>query len=158
MKPVATGFPDGDDQFFLDAKELEKIGKITDADLSASSMRILTTDAASELQHLLKHICQQRYVIGCLIIGHDGLLIATALPSEFDPQLLGELALGTYMNTSVTTSKLGYEHIHQFVVRTPQGYVVIADFGGGLLVVISDGSETDNLIPMMRGITQLVAK
>jgi len=145
-------------KFLLDQKDLEKIGNITEADLSDSSMRILTTEAASELQQLLQHIGQQRTVIGSVIIGHDGLLIANTLPPDFDAESMGQFALGIYMNTSTTVTILGHEHIHQFVGRTPRGYIVIADFGGGLLVTISEGNETDALIPLMRSITQLVAQ
>jgi predicted regulator of Ras-like GTPase activity (Roadblock/LC7/MglB family) len=145
-------------KFLLDQKDLEKIGNITEADLSDSSMRILTIDAASELQQLLQHIGQQRSVIGSVIIGHDGLLIANTLPPDFDAESMGQFALGIYMNTSTSVTKLGHDHVHQFVGRTPRGYIVIADFGGGLLVTISEGSETDSLIPLMRSITQLVAQ
>jgi predicted regulator of Ras-like GTPase activity (Roadblock/LC7/MglB family) len=145
-------------KFLLDQKDLEKIGNITEADLSDSSMRVLTIEASSELQQLLQQIGLQKSVIGSVIIGHDGLLIANTLPPDFDAESMGQFALGIYMNTSTTVTKLGHEHIHQFVGRTPRGYIVIADFGGGLLVTITEGNETDVLIPLMRSITQLVAQ
>jgi hypothetical protein len=53
---------------------------------------------------------------------------------------------------------MGQERVYQIVARTLKGYVVIADFGGGLLVTVSDGKDTDALIPLMRAITQLVAQ
>jgi hypothetical protein len=53
---------------------------------------------------------------------------------------------------------MGQERVHQIVSRRPKGYLVIADFGGGLLVTVSDGKDTDTLIPLMRSITQLVAQ
>jgi hypothetical protein len=86
-------------KFLLDQKDLEKIGKLTGADLSESKMRILTTDAAQELQNLLHHIGTQKTVIGSVIVGHDGLLIANTMPNDLDAESIGVWALGIYMNT-----------------------------------------------------------
>jgi predicted regulator of Ras-like GTPase activity (Roadblock/LC7/MglB family) len=119
-------------------------------------MRILTMEAAGELQALLHHIGSQEKVVGSVIVGHDGLLIANTMPADLDAESIGVWALGVYMNTAHVIRKMGQDHVHQIVSRTPKGYLVIADFGGGLLVTVSDGKDTDSLIPLMRSITQLV--
>ncbi len=62
-----------------------------------------------------------------------------------------------FMSTLQATAKMGGEKVHQIVSKTPKGYVIIADFGNGLLVTASDAQETEELIPLMRSITQLVA-
>jgi predicted regulator of Ras-like GTPase activity (Roadblock/LC7/MglB family) len=145
-------------KFLLDQKDLEKIGKLTGSDLSETKMRILTMEAAQELQTLLQHIGTQETVIGSVIVGHDGLLIANTMPPDIDAESIGVWALGLYMSTEMVIKKMGQDRVHQIVSRTPKGYVVIADFGGGLLVTVSDGTDTDSLIPLMRSITQLVAQ
>ncbi len=145
-------------KFLLDQKDLEKIGKLTGSDLSETKMRILTMEAAQELQTLLQHIGTQETVIGSVIVGHDGLLIANTMPPDVDAESMGVWALGLYMSTEMVIKKMGQDRVHQIVSRTPKGYVVIADFGGGLLVTVSDGKDTDTLIPLMRSITQLVAQ
>lgn len=143
-------------KFLLDQKDLEKIGKLTSSDLSDTKMRILTTEAAQELQTLLNHIGAQEQVVGSVIVGHDGLLIANSMTGDLDAESIGVWALGVYMSTEQVIKKMGQDRVHQIVSRTPRGYVVIADFGGGLLVTVSDGKDTDSLIPLMRSITQLV--
>ncbi len=145
-------------KFLLDQKDLEKIGKLTGSDLSETKMRILTLEAAQELQTLLHHIGTQETVVGSVIVGHDGLLIANTMPPDIDAESIGVWALGVYMSTEMVIKKMGQDRVHQIVSRTPKGYVVIADFGGGLLVTVSDGKDTDTLIPLMRSITQLVAQ
>ncbi len=145
-------------KFLLDQKDIEKLGKITDSDLSNSSMRILTREAAQELQQLLHLIGQQEGVIGSVIVGHDGLLIANVMPADVDAESVGQWALGIYMNTATSIKKIGQDRVHQIVGKTPRGYIVIADFGGGLLVTMSNGQDTDALIPLMRSITQLVSQ
>lgn len=144
-------------KFLLDQKDLEKLGKITSADQSDVKMRILTLEASEDLQMLLSEIGNQEAVIGSVIVGHDGLLIANTMPEEVDAESIGVWALGVYMNTEHVIKKMGHDRVHQVVSRTPRGYVVIADFGGGLLVCITDGTETDSLIPLMRKITDLVS-
>jgi len=146
-------------KFLLDQKDMEKLGKLSAADLSDSSMRILTQEAAGELTTLLHHIAAQNAaVVGSVIVGHDGLLIANTMPPEIEAESVGVWALGVYMNTAHVVKKMGQNRVHQIVSKTPKGYLVIADFGGGLLVVVSDGKDTDTLIPLMRSITQLVVQ
>jgi predicted regulator of Ras-like GTPase activity (Roadblock/LC7/MglB family) len=146
-------------KFLLDQKDMEKLSKLNTADLSDSSMRILTQEAAGELTTLLHHIAgQNAAVIGSVIVGHDGLLIANTMPPEIEAESAGVWALGVYMNTAHVVKKMGQNRVHQIVSKTPKGYLVIADFGGGLLVVLSDGKDTDTLIPLMRSITQLVVQ
>jgi uncharacterized protein len=146
-------------KFLLDQKDMEKLSKLSAADLSDSSMRILTQEAAGELTTLLHHIAAQNAsVVGSVIVGHDGLLIANTMPPEIEAESVGVWALGVYMNTAHVVKKMGQNRVHQIVSKTPKGYLVIADFGGGLLVVVSDGKDTDALIPLMRSITQLVVQ
>ena len=78
------------------------------------------------------------------------------MPPDIDAESIGVWALGVYMSTEMVIKKMGQDRVHQIVCRTPKGYVIIADFGGGLLVTVSDGKDTDTLIPLMRSITQLV--
>jgi predicted regulator of Ras-like GTPase activity (Roadblock/LC7/MglB family) len=143
-------------KFLLDQKDLDKIGKLAQSDMAEGKLRVLTMEASQDLQELLGQIGKQQGVIGSVIVGHDGLLIANTMPSDMDAESVGVWALGVYMNTEHVTKKMGHDRVHQVVSRTPRGYVVIADFGGGLLVTVTDGNETDQLIPLMRTITLLV--
>jgi predicted regulator of Ras-like GTPase activity (Roadblock/LC7/MglB family) len=143
-------------KFLLDQKDLDKIGKLTNTDFNDSKLRILTKENSDDLQALLGQIGTQKGVVGSVIVGHDGLLIANTMPSDMDAESVGVWALGVYMNTEHVTKKMGHDRVHQVVSRTPRGYVIIADFGGGLLVTVTEGKDTDSLIPLMRTITQLV--
>jgi predicted regulator of Ras-like GTPase activity (Roadblock/LC7/MglB family) len=145
-------------KFLLDQQDLQKLGNLTTADLSDGKVRVLTHEASDEINKLLEHIAQQPNVVGSVIVGHDGILIANSLPKEHDPETIGILSLGIYVNTTNIAKKMGHNHLHQLVSRTPHGYLVIADFGGGILVCVSNGQDTDKLIPLMRSITQLVAQ
>lgn len=119
--------------------------------------RASTLEASEDLQTLLLEIGTIKGVIGCLVVGHDGLLIANSMPEETDAEAIGVWSLGIYMNTEYTMKKMGHERVHQIVNRTPRGYVVVADFGGGLLVSVTEFKGVENLIPLMRKITDLMS-
>jgi predicted regulator of Ras-like GTPase activity (Roadblock/LC7/MglB family) len=144
-------------KFLLDPKDLAQIGRLTEADLTDTKMRILTMEEAQNLQAVLQQIHAIPGVIGSIIVGHDGILIANSMPAELDSEAMGVWSLGIFLNTQNSVKKLGHNHVHQVVSRTPSGYLIIADFGGGILVTLSEGSETERLIPLMRNITKLVA-
>jgi predicted regulator of Ras-like GTPase activity (Roadblock/LC7/MglB family) len=146
-------------KFLLDSSDFNKLGNLASTtDLPDAKVRVLTLEAADEINKLLNHIATQPGVVGSVIVGHDGILIASNLPPEVDPESVGIWSLGIYVNTLNSTKKLGHNHLHQLVARSRMGYLVVADFGGGILVTVSNGQETDKLIPLMRSITQLVAQ
>lgn len=146
-------------KFLLDSSDFNKLGNLASTpDLPDAKVRVLTLEAADEINKLLNHIATQPGVVGSVIVGHDGILIASNLPSDVDPESVGIWSLGIYVNTLNSTKKLGHNHLHQLVARSRFGYLVVADFGGGILVTVSNGQETDKLIPLMRSITQLVAQ
>jgi predicted regulator of Ras-like GTPase activity (Roadblock/LC7/MglB family) len=145
-------------KFLLDQRDIETLGSIAGSDLAPSKMRILTKEAATELQNLLNSVGAQSGVIGSVIVGHDGLLIANTMPPEMDAESVGVWALGVYMNTEHVIKRMKHNRISQIVSRTPRGYLIIADFGGGLLVTITEGTQTTSLVPLMRNITQLVSQ
>jgi predicted regulator of Ras-like GTPase activity (Roadblock/LC7/MglB family) len=131
-------------------EDLEKIGNIITSDLS-DTQRWLTREAAIELQSLLQSVASQAGVIGSVVVGNDGLLIASTLPPEMDGEQIGVWALAVFMNTQNAAMKLGHDRVYQIVAKTPRGYIVIADFGSGLLVTVTDTRETDAPINMAPG-------
>lgn len=140
--------------FLLTKTDMEKLSKLSLSEQSELKMRVLSIEASEDLQTLLSEIGSLKGVIGCLIVGHDGLLIANTFPEKFDAEQIGVWSLGEYMNTEHVMKKMGHERIHQIVNRTKSGYIVVADFGSGLIVVMIDDDE---LIPVMRKITDLVS-
>ena len=157
-EPAPAGKINAIGKFLLDQSDLQKLGNLASADLSDGKVRVLTHEASEEISKLLEHIATQAGVVGSVIVGHDGILIANSLPKELDPETIGILSLGIYVNTTSIAKKMGHSHLHQLVSKTQYGYLVVADFGGGILVTVSNGQDTEKLIPLMRSITQLVAQ
>jgi len=144
-------------KFLLDPKDMAKLGELINHNFPDSKMRILRAGDASELQKMLADIGSEQDVIGSVLAGHDGLLIANTLPNEIEPESLGACSLGIFMNTQQVAKQLGQEHVHQIVSLTSRGYMVISDFNGGLLVTLCATRDIGKLIPVMRKISVLLA-
>ena len=142
-------------KFLLDAKDLEKIGKLAVSPGAETKLHILTKEAEAEVQSMLEQICTDETVVGSLIVGNDGLLIANRMPAGNDAEALGTWALGLCMNTEIVMQKMNQGEVHQIVCRTEKGYVVVANTSGGHIVTISNGKDTEALVPLMRAITQV---
>ena len=143
-------------KFILDQEDLSNLSKLAQSDLSDSRISVLTSEASQELKGLLQEVKNQPGALGSVIVGHDGLLIAEDLPEELDSESIGVWALGMYLNTDNVVKKMGHERTRQLITKTPMGYLVIADFGGGIIVSLSEGQATDKLIPLLRSIASLI--
>jgi len=53
--------------------------------------------------------------------------------------------------------QLNHEKVHQILALTPKGYLIIADFGGGLLLTLSNHQDPGKLVPMVTNIRSLTA-
>ena len=145
-------------KFLLDQQDQQQLGKLTQQGFAETKIRVLTQEAADEIYKLLNHIATLPGVIGSCIVGHDGIPIANNLPQEYDPETVGALSLGIYVNTTTSIRRMAHNHLHQLAAKTQNGFLFIADFGGGILITVSNGQKTDALIVLMRSITQLVAQ
>lgn len=145
-------------KFLLDQQDQQLLGKLTQQDLAESKVRVLTLEAADEIYKLLNHLSTLPGVLGSCIVGHDGIPIANNLPQEYDPEIIGALSLGIYVNTTNTIRRMSHNHLHQMVARTVYGLLIVADFGGGILITVSSATSTEQLIPLMRSITMLVSQ
>lgn len=96
--------------------------------------------------------------LGSLVIGPDGLLLASDFDNNFDPESLGVWALGVVMNSAHVIKQLGSTTLHEMVLKTFRGYLIVARCEDNVLVTISDGKDLDSLLPLLRGVTQLLAR
>jgi predicted regulator of Ras-like GTPase activity (Roadblock/LC7/MglB family) len=120
-------------------------------------MREPSAAAQQELQNLLSEIMAIETVSGAAIVGHDGALLAANMPNE-DAEALSYWALSIFTSTEVGIEKLQHGRVHQIVARTSKGYLVIANYGGGLLFVLTDSEDLAKMITVARCITRQIAR
>lgn len=144
--------------FLLDAATLQSIGNLVSAGADTKKLKVLSKENARELQELLVSLGRNQDLVGSVIVSYDGFTIASTLPAGQEYDAIGTWAMAQYMSTLNAAIKFGHKKVVQLVSRTPLGYVLLADFGGGLLVCISNNSDTDALLPLMRSVKQLTAQ
>ncbi|MBC7999847.1 MAG: roadblock/LC7 domain-containing protein [Leptolyngbya sp.] len=141
--------------FLLNDQNRKSVENFIASAKNQSGARVFTYEAAQELTELLKPIAEFRNVLGYVICGYDGLLIANTLQSDYDAESIAGCALVSYMNSHAIMKVLGYTKIKQSISLTQGGYLILADFGRGLLTVLIDGSEIISLAELSDEIDQI---
>jgi predicted regulator of Ras-like GTPase activity (Roadblock/LC7/MglB family) len=109
----------------------------------------LSAESAAELQALLNSITSQPHVVGAMIVALEGHVLANATPSGTDVGTIAEAAFGLYLNSSDLVHRMHQgNRLHQIVLRSAEGFFVVADFGSGLLIaIVSEHKEICRLSP-----------
>lgn len=106
-----------------------------------SHARVITLDAAMQLEAALEPIVRTPGVAGYMVLGYDGFVIGNKLSADIDVELLAGCALVTYMNSHSIMKVMGYTKLRQMVCKNSAGNMILADFGKGFLVTLT--GETD---------------
>jgi len=144
-------------QFILDKNRQKAIGAIANAIVNLPTAKVLSENESVALRECLRPIEEQEGVAGCLIIGYDGMIITTTLPQSADGDAFSAWALLTYMTSQEVLKQLGHVAMKQLVSRTESGYLLLADFGQGLLLAVSENASTEAMLPLMRSVRRVTA-
>jgi predicted regulator of Ras-like GTPase activity (Roadblock/LC7/MglB family) len=107
------------------------------------------------LSQYLACLSQDSAVIGSVMFGNDGFVLADTMPPDFDTESIGVWALGLYMNTENVSKKMGYPRVRHFISRTSCGTFLVADFGDRLVATLSDGKDMETLTRLIGRISKL---
>jgi predicted regulator of Ras-like GTPase activity (Roadblock/LC7/MglB family) len=88
-----------------------------------------------------------------VIIGTDGVLVASNIPSEQKTENVGII----YNNAADAVKRMGYDRLHQLVCRTDQGFVVVYNLDDCVLATISNAHESKSLMRLMSSQITLTA-
>lgn len=132
-------------RFLLTDDTIEKIDSVIKRGLGHSHARVVTLDAAQQMASALEPILKFAGVVGYMVCGYDGLPITSALPHDVDIELLGGCSLVSYMNSHHIIKVMGHSHIRQIVMQMPAGCMILADFGKGILVTLTNEKEATAL-------------
>lgn len=132
-------------RFLLTDDTIEKIDSVIKRGLGHSHARVVTLDAAQQMANALEPILKFQGVVGYMVCGYDGLPITSALPADVDIELLGGCSLVSYMNSHHIIKVMGHSHIRQIIMQMPAGCMLLADFGKGILVTLTNDKDTNEL-------------
>ncbi len=128
-------------RFLLTDETRESIGICISKGLEHSHARVITLEAAQQLAVVLEPVRTFRGVIGYMVCGYDGLPVTYSLPQDVDIELLGGCALVTFMNSHSIMKVMGHTRVNQMILNTPGGCMLLADFGKGILVTLTNDRD-----------------
>ncbi len=140
-------------RFLLTDDTIESIGNCIGKGLGHSHARVVTLEAAQQLAVALEPVLNTRGVAGYMVCGYDGLPISSNLPADVDMELLGGCALVTFMNSHSIMKVMGHTKINQLICHTPGGCMLLADFGKGILVTVTNDRDA----AMLANLTETIA-
>jgi predicted regulator of Ras-like GTPase activity (Roadblock/LC7/MglB family) len=143
-------------KLLIDVQAIENIIKVGETGKFGSglaSARVISAQRGEGIKALLGRIDSYQGVSGCLIVGHDGLVIASTVSSGEDKDALGALSSALLSTSNLATLKLEIGKLKQMVLMTNYGNgqgnkavtTVLTDVDVGVLAVFFDNQKLDQL-------------
>lgn len=143
-------------KLLIDVQAVENIikgGETGKLGAGLASARVITAARGEGIKALLGKIDTYQGVTGCLIVGHDGLVIASTISGGEDKDALGALSSALLSTSNLATLKLEIGKLRQMVLltdyangqATKQVTTVLTDVDVGVLAVFLDGQQLDRL-------------
>lgn len=124
-----------------------------------TTTRIISNAKGADLDAILAQIDQCGGVAGSLIVGRDGLVIASTLPSNYDRELVGAIASSMQTNLDVQCKKMKLGTARQVILDTEAGVVLLIALEVGVLVVMSQSLmalDLTGVLSVIAGIAERV--
>jgi len=154
-------------KLLLDVGAIENIIKTGEAGPIGSGLtnaRIISAARGEGIKALLGKIDAYEGVTGSLIVGHDGLVIASTLAPELDKDSLGVLSTVLLDSSNLGTVKLDVGKLRQMVLLTQPDWeknkqpltTVLTDVEVGILAVFLDSQDISRLDGLLDSIHRTV--
>ena len=77
-------------------------------------------------------------VNGSLVVGKDGLVIESEVPSDIDGELVAAMASAVFGTAERSAEEIKHEPLEQVMIEGSRGKTLMIDAGEGILVLITD--------------------
>jgi len=131
----------------IKAGEQRKLGQ------NLSTARIISSARGQGIMELLHKIDQYEGVFGSIIVGHDGLVMASTLKEGWDKDIMGALSTALLSTSNLTTKKLEIGKLRQMVMLTKDGdkekTTILTDVDVGILAVFVEETDISKIDGML---------
>jgi len=131
----------------IKAGEQRKLGQ------NLSTARIISSARGQGIMELLHKIDTYEGVVGSIIVGHDGLVMASTLKDGWDKDIMGALSTALLSTSNLTTKKLEIGKLRQMVMLTRSGNqdktTVLTDVDVGILAVFVEETDISKIDGML---------
>lgn len=134
-------------------KKAEKGGKA-----GLTTTQVITAVKGRSLDTLLVDINNVQGILGSIIVGKDGLVIANTMPENIDKDLVGALTSSLFTNIDTQIKKLKKGNLKRLTVETLSGLYILTEIEMGTLVVFGVDGQKVNLSDIYKAITAVTGK
>jgi uncharacterized protein len=135
-------------KLLIDVQAVENVirnGETGQIGKNLASARVLSAARGEGIQMILNKIDAYPGIAGSLIVGHDGLVIASTLKGNMDRDSLGVLSVACLSTSNLGTRKLEIGKLKQMVMITNTTVSVLTDVDVGILAVFMSAVEIDKI-------------
>ena len=98
------------------------------------------------IDRILADLNKTEGIKGSMVVGKDGLVIASQMPSGIDTELIGAMASAAYGSAERTATEINQGTLEQMMIEGEYGKTLMTDAGEGILVVLTDAKVNLGLI------------
>jgi len=98
------------------------------------------------IDRILSDLNKTEGIKGSMIVGKDGLVIASQLPSGVDSELIGAMASAAFSSAERTAAEINQGTLEQMMIEGSYGKTIMVDAGDGILAVLTDPKVNLGLI------------
>jgi len=98
------------------------------------------------IDRILADLNKTEGIKGSMVVGKDGLVIASQMPSGIDTELIGAMASAAYGSAERTATEINQGTLEQMMIEGEYGKTLMTDAGEGILVVLTDSKVNLGLI------------
>lgn len=131
-------------------KKGEKIGS------GLTTARVISSARGEGIKMLLQKIDTAPGVAGSLIVGNDGLVIASTLSSGMDKDTLGVLCTAMHSHTELAAKKLEMGKLRQIIFHADDKVTVLTAVAVGVLAVFVESRDVAKLDDLLAAIESTV--
>jgi predicted regulator of Ras-like GTPase activity (Roadblock/LC7/MglB family) len=140
-------------KMLLDVKAVENIINGGESrGLHSPTACVINTVQGQIIQDMLRKINTHPGVSGSLIVGHDGLVMASTIEQEMEAMSLGALSLAIYNHTHSVSKKLSWGKFKQTILTSQDKVAILTDTDRGILAVFSDKQDFDKLSGLLEAL------
>ena len=98
------------------------------------------------IDRVLLELNKTEGIKGSMVVGKDGLVIASQLPGNIDAELVGAMASAAFGAAERTASEIGMGNLEQTMIEGEHGKILMVDAGEGILAILTESKVNLGLI------------
>ncbi len=110
----------------------------------------MSKEVVDKAQVILTAMNGQHGILGSLLIGSDGALIACSLPAEIDTAMIAALCGTLFSNNSISIRRMNRGDLAQMTLVTERGILHFYQVGTAVLVVLTARGHKVSLEGLLR--------